>query len=95
MGSHSLMETMLEFWYFFRDSGTNPMYFDAGLLLLQKSMTPIKIEGCPRPSTLGPASRTPQGEGPHHLLFLPLFLRKYFLNSLLRFVYLYSLNFLP
>lgn len=38
-----------------------------------KSMTPIKIEGCPRPSTLGPASRTPQGEGaPSFIISSPL-----------------------
>lgn len=36
-----------------------------------------------------------KGEGPHNLLFVPLLLRKYFLNSSLSFVYFYCSYFLP
>lgn len=36
-----------------------------------------------------------KGEGPHNLLFVPLLLRKYFLNSSFSFVYFYCSYFLP
>lgn len=69
--------------------------FLGSLGLCAVKMTPIKREGCPLCSPLGPASCAPQRKGAHHLLLVPLLLRKYFLNSPLGFVYLYGLYFLP
>lgn len=62
----------------------------SGSLLL----TSIKREWCPLPATLRHASSVSGEMGPHNLLFVPLLLRKYFLNSSFS-VYFYYSCFLP
>lgn len=57
-------------------------------------LTSIKREWCPLPATLRHASSVSGERGPHNLLFVPLLLRKYFLNSSFS-VYFYYSCFLP
>lgn len=58
-------------------------------------LTPVKREGCPLPAALRRARPVPGRWGLSNLLFVPLLLRKYFLNSSFSFVYLYCSYFLP
>lgn len=57
-------------------------------------LTSIKREWCPLPATLRHASSVSGERRPHNLLFVPLLLRKYFLNSSFS-VYFYYSCFLP
>lgn len=56
---------------------------------------PYKKRGMPTSCYPQACQSCLKGEGPHNLLFVPLLLRKYFLNSSFSFVYFYCSYFLP